>query len=99
MDHTCAPPEGGVESGEQPDRQPNRPATKSGSERPGLKRERETDGEERGRKEERHQEQQRQRRQQQQRVAIEIVVRLVHPATGASLPDEHVTGREAKVAS
>ena len=31
---TCAPPEGGGESGEQPDKQPNRPATRSGSERP-----------------------------------------------------------------
>ena len=42
--HTCV---GDVESGEQPDRQPNRLATKSGSERPRVKREKETgrDGE------------------------------------------------------
>ena len=51
-----------------------------------MKREKETD-----REGERHQEQQRQRWQrQQQRATIEIVVRPVHPATGASLP-EHVT--------
>ena len=50
-----------------------------------------------GRKGERHQEQQRQRWQrQQQRVTIEIVVRPVHPATGASLPEEHVTAVEEK---
>ena len=43
----CVPPEGGAEFGEQPERQPNRPATKSGSERPRVKREKETgrDGE------------------------------------------------------
>ena len=39
---TCAPPQGGGESGEQPDKQPNRLATRSGSERPtGRRRERE----------------------------------------------------------
>ena len=36
-DHTCAPPEGGAEFGEQPDRQPNRLAKKSGSKRPEAK--------------------------------------------------------------
>ena len=58
---TCAPPEGGGESGEQPDRRPNRSATRSGPERPGRRREREGRG---ARKE---------RQQQQQRVTIEIV--------------------------
>ena len=48
-----------------------------------------------GRKGERHQVQLRQRRQQQL-VAIEVVVRPVHPATGASMPDEHVTAVEGK---
>ena len=41
---TCAPPEDGEDSGEQPDRQPNRPAI--GSERPKGEKERERDGEE-----------------------------------------------------
>ena len=43
---TCAPPEGGGESGEQPDRRPNRSATRSGPERPKGEKERKRDGEE-----------------------------------------------------
>ena len=46
-----------------------------------------------GRNGERHQERQ---RRQQQRVTIEIVVQPGHPATGPSLPDEHISAVEEK---
>ena len=100
MDHRCAPPEGGAESGEQPDKLPNRPASKVGSERPGREKERER---RRGRKERQQQRQQRGGTTEitkehfwPNRVAMQIVIQPVHLATGALLPDEHVTAVEEK---